>query len=340
MTGRPHLVLVGGFLGAGKTSLILAAARELAARGMRSAAILNDQGDSLVDTGLARAKGIAAGEVTGGCFCCRLSELVRVAGELRAYSPDVIFAEPVGSCTDLSATILQPLRHGDFELAPLTVLVDPLREQAILGGDDPHMKFLFEKQLGEADLVYYSKADIAPGGGRRKISARTGEGVANWLDEVLSGDHFPGRRVLDIDYEEYARAEAALAWLNFEGSIERQDPVSPAQMLGPVFDRIEAGLTENGIRIVHLKAICESGTGFVKAAICANGQEPEVEGNLDASPAYRHRLRLNLRALGEPGQVQRIVDESLGEFRGGRLTCFSPAPPRPERRIPEVVRGA
>jgi len=76
MTERPHLIIVGGFLGAGKTTLILAAA--LADRGLRSAIILNDQGESLADTELARASGFAAGEVTGGCFCCRFSEPIHI----------------------------------------------------------------------------------------------------------------------------------------------------------------------------------------------------------------------------------------------------------------------
>jgi len=42
----------------------------------------------------------------------------------------------------------------------------------------------------------------------------TGEGVREWLDEILFGSLEPGRTTLDIDYAHYARAEAALAWLN------------------------------------------------------------------------------------------------------------------------------
>ena len=102
-------MLVGGFLGAGKTSLILAAARVLERQGLRAAAILNDQGDDLVDTRIAREHGLAADQVAGGCFCCRFSDLLEAAERLEAYEPDVIFAEAVGSCTDLAATVLRPL---------------------------------------------------------------------------------------------------------------------------------------------------------------------------------------------------------------------------------------
>jgi hypothetical protein len=316
---------------------------------------MNDQGESLVDTRLAQEQGMEAGEVTGGCFCCRLSELVRVADQLRDYAPDVIFAEPVGSCADLSATILQPLCHSDFQLAPLTVLVDPAREQAIRLDPDPNMNFLFKKQLEEADLVCYTKSDlypaespgVAPGGAVRRISALTGQGVAAWLDEILSGRLSAGSRILDIDYEEYARAEAALAWLNFQATLELEVPLSPAMILGPLLDHIADDLIAADIALMHLKAIDDSPVGFLKAAICANGEEPQAEGDLDASPAAVHQIRLNLRAAAPPDPVRAIVERALhriapgqnkSRFTGWRLDCFSPAPPNPEQRIAEVRR--
>jgi CobW/HypB/UreG, nucleotide-binding domain len=88
MSSKPWVVLVGGFLGSGKTTLILAAARELQQRGLRSAMVWNDQGEDLVDSNYASLSGMHSGEVTGGCFCCRLSDLIagrdlcRAGGEL------------------------------------------------------------------------------------------------------------------------------------------------------------------------------------------------------------------------------------------------------------------
>ena len=73
---RPLVTVVGGFLGGGKTTLILKASRILAARGVRAAAVLNDQGDDLVDTELACRSGMAADQVAGGCFCCRFPDLL------------------------------------------------------------------------------------------------------------------------------------------------------------------------------------------------------------------------------------------------------------------------
>jgi Ni2+-binding GTPase involved in maturation of urease and hydrogenase len=338
MNERPHLIIVGGFLGAGKTTLILAAARLLRDRGLRSAIILNDQGESLVDTEFARSSGFDTAEVTGGCFCCRFSELIRIADQLRAHSPDVIFAEPVGSCTDLSATILHPIRqaYGDvFQLAPLTVLVDPSR-----GHDDQDISFLFQKQLEEADLVCVTKSDLYPdthlGMNTRQISARTGQGVAAWLDEIMSGKLTLSGKILEIDYDRYAQAEAALAWLNAEAVVACDPPISPAMLLGPLLDVLNRVLTDSRIPIVHLKALDHTPSGSLKAAFCGNGEEPSVEGMLDASPATSHHLLLNLRAVSSPEPVRDMVKrafETLPGLSSFRLNCFSPAAPKPEHRI-------
>lgn len=348
-SSKPWIVVVGGFLGAGKTTLLLAAARELEKRGLRSALILNDQGDALVDTELSALHGLKHGEVTGGCFCCRFSDLVDVMDTLRQHSPDVIFAEPVGSCTDISATTLLPLREYSetYRLAPFTVLADPARAKDLLGEDgEANMKFLFRKQLQEADIVCFTKSDISPEYPQissrpvRQVSAKTGQGVAAWLDEVLSGTLAAGSRLLDIDYEQYASAEAALAWLNLQVDIALEEPSSPSVVLGPLLDRLDADFTAADIVIVHLKAIIQSPTGFVKAAICANGQEPSAEGDLDASPALKHNLLLNLRALGDAEAVRKIVERNLhamdAQFSDLTISCFHPAPPKPERRVTDT----
>jgi CobW/HypB/UreG, nucleotide-binding domain len=346
---KPWVVLVGGFLGSGKTTLILAAARELQQRGLRSAMVWNDQGTDLVDSRYAALSGMHSGEVTGGCFCCRLSQLIDAIGDLRGYEPDVIFAEPVGSCTDLSATVLRPLLEYSetYQLSPLTVLVDPFRARAMLEeGADPDMRFLFDKQLQEADLVCFTKSDLYPDypelgiAHARQLSAKSGQGVAAWLNEVLSGEIAGGDQALEIDYSEYARAEAALAWLNLRAVFEPKGLLSPAMLLGPLLDHLDAALSAEKITIAHLKAIVTSPTGYLKAAICGNAQEPVVEGDFDASPAGKLELLLNLRAVGEPAHVRAIVEREIYKLDGGLthsdLDCFSPGAPVPERRIPKA----
>ena len=80
---------------------------------------------------------------------------------------DVLIAEPVGSCTDLSATIVQPLRdrfQKEFVIAPLSVMADPVRLADILDGGTaglhPSAAYIFRKQIEEADIIVISKTDL------------------------------------------------------------------------------------------------------------------------------------------------------------------------------------
>ena len=346
---KPWLVLVGGFLGAGKTTLLIAAAKELERRGFRTAIVLNDQGDALVDSDLVTRSKLRFGEVTGGCFCCKLSDLIEVMHELDDHRPDVIFAEPVGSCTDLSATTIRPLMEDGsrYRIAPLSVLVDPARAALLLAEDaDPDLSFLFRKQVAEADLICFTKSDlyselmagaIFEGRSTRQLSAKSGQGVVAWLDEVLSGSLAVGAEQLEIDYDRYAHAEAALVWLNLQAKLRYEEPRSNAVILGPLLAALDADFTSAGVAMVHLKAIVSSSTAFLKGALCANGEQPVLEGALDASPELEHDLLLNLRSLGTAEEVRGIVEQRVREAGGMvsdlRISCFHPAAPKPERRI-------
>lgn len=344
MTQRPVLALVGGFLGAGKTTLILRAAQMLQQQGTRVAVITNDQDEGLVDTRLVEAHGVGAREVAGACFCCRFSNLIEVARQLTVFQPEVIFAEPVGSCVDISATILQPLKawhDGQWRLAPYTVLVDPARARDL---HEPDVAFLFRHQVAEADILCLAKCDEPheepplPVPFDFRLSAATGAGVRDWLEEILRGNRLAGARILDVDYARYAEAEAALGWLNLQVDLKLPRALGPAAVAGPLLDSIDRRLTQAGIRIAHLKVFDRASTGYVKAGLCANGGEPVPDGDLTASPARRHELAVNLRALGDPQHLRAIVDAALGEF-GAAVTLrhagvFRPAAPRPEHRFP------
>jgi CobW/HypB/UreG, nucleotide-binding domain len=342
----PTVVVVGGMLGAGKTSLIVAASRRLVEQGRRVGVVTNDQGSGLVDTALVRAAHVPVAEVSGGCFCCRLSHLLSACDALAAERAEVIFAEPVGSCVDLAATVLRPLLRDEahrFRVAPLTVLVDPARAIEMTGtGRDADVAYLFRQQLDEADIVCFTKADAGvalpalDGVAGHAISAKTGQGVEAWLEHVLAPGPSAGSGLISVDYTRYAEAEAALAWLNWRARVDLESPQSPAVLVGALTERLETSLDAAGLSIVHVKVLDRSPTGYVRASVCAAGAEPVVEGTLDASPASWHDLTINARAIGDPAQLSRLVAESL-ESIAMRVEitareAFRPSPPQPERR--------
>lgn len=76
-------------------------------------------------------------EIGGGCFCCKSETRVEAMGSFSAkVQPQVLIGESVGSCTDLVSTVLGPLRsvyQTEYELAPLSILLEPFRAERIVG---------------------------------------------------------------------------------------------------------------------------------------------------------------------------------------------------------------
>src|SRR4026207_1247801 len=81
-TRTPRYIMIGGFLGAGKTTAIARLARYLTDQGLRVGLITNDQGSGLVDTAMLSARGFPVEEIAGGCFCCRFGSLTEAVQKL------------------------------------------------------------------------------------------------------------------------------------------------------------------------------------------------------------------------------------------------------------------
>ena len=97
-SAKARYVMIGGFLGAGKTTSVAKLARWFCDQGVRVGLITNDQGSHLVDTAMLATRGFPVEEIPGGCFCCRFNSLTDAADKLtRDARPDVFLAEPVGS---------------------------------------------------------------------------------------------------------------------------------------------------------------------------------------------------------------------------------------------------
>ncbi len=360
---RTRVILLSGFLGAGKTTTMIRAAKVLEAKGEKVAVVTNDQGSSLIDTALSRNNGLLTEEVAGGCFCCRFDDLLRTLLTLReTQQPDVIIAEAVGSCTDLSATVIQPLKHlyhEDFDMAPLTILVDPKRLLASFSrGDSPlfsdAVHYIFEKQLEEADMIVINKldqyaatdiktltavlTDRYPDALIQPISAARGDHmdllIQEWMTSTISGNH-----LLDLDYGKYAAGEAALAWLNLRGEATSSSAFPIKQWLTVFMNELEVYFILEKMAVAHLKILAEHDGGFAKASIVATGEDPVflVEGEEEALAI---RLVFNLRVETSPWRLDEVVKTALSavnsewklDFHLMHHECFQPAPPEPTYR--------
>jgi G3E family GTPase len=363
---KARYVMIGGFLGAGKTTSILRFAEWLAARGLKAGLVTNDQGGGLVDTALAQAHRMPVEEIVGGCFCCRFNSLVEAAESLvRHTAPDVLVAEPVGSCTDLVATVSLPLEqiYGDrFTVAPVSVVVDPLRAERVLGlaaaSLSEHVAYIYKKQLEEAEIIVVNKSDLvdgprlarlrgalaefAPAAVIHECSAREGAGLEPWFERMLAA---PSRAsaIAEIDYDEYAHGESLLGWLNAEVRIGAADAeeYDGTAMLVEVMTGVREALTRSAREIAHLKgtlAVEGDPSELAAANIVRTADAPAISHRL-AERVDIGRLLLNLRAEAAPEELEAAVRTALDAV-AVRLPCeilhlehFRPGRPVPTHRL-------
>lgn len=219
---KTKIIVLGGFLGAGKTTMLQNAAKRLAAQGHKVGLITNDQASELVDTRFLTAYGSSVAEVSGSCFCCNFHGFSDALCSLKEQGAQVIIAEPVGSCTDLSATIMQPMKERlgyEFSIAPLSVLADAGRLKEILAGGNSGLHesaaYIVRKQLEEADYIVVNKIDLYSDGEIEElvnqarsafpcakvltVSAQEDINVSEWLEDVMVAEAAGGHLLKDID---------------------------------------------------------------------------------------------------------------------------------------------
>jgi G3E family GTPase len=362
---KTKLILVGGFLGAGKTTLLWEAARRLIAQGRTVGLVTNDQAPDLVDTALLSRSGAGVREVSGSCFCCNFGGFMDAVQSLTRQGADIVIAEPVGSCTDLSATILQPVKdkYPEIDLAPLTVLADPerVREVLHLQGSLMHSSALYilGLQMEEADLILLNKVDTIgadkrtamietlrgtfPASDIGAISARTGEGLDSWLEAVLHGKQ-AGKRIVEVDYDRYAEGEAVLGWLNAvvllqsTGGTTEWDKYARnlMELLHETFKRENA-------EIGHVKLVLESDGGECVANLTRLGGAVVLRGG-ESLRGGQASLVLNARVQMAPEKLETIVRAALGASGESgvwatirTLRCLMPGRPNPTHRYSSTV---
>ena len=362
-----HIIFIGGFLGAGKTTLMFEAAKRLTAKGKRTGLITNDQAPELVDTALLRTTGSDVTEVSGSCFCCNFPGLSHAIASL---DTEVVLAEPVGSCTDLAATILRPLKaqqskisnlKSKIAVAPLSVLVDPKRLKGILDGNSAGLHdssaYIFRKQLEEADFILLTKADTLdektlselgvrmasafPTAEVFTVSAKQGTGLDAWLDAVMTRTE-TGKHVIEVDYDTYAEGEAVLGWLNATYELTSAQATDWKAFAESLLNGLSHTFDAMPAAVGHVKLAIASNESLATMNLVGTHETLEVHG---ASPhGTLAKLTLNARVQMTPEQLEAIVRDHMTKTCASTVTarpialrCLSPGYPNPTYRYTSVI---
>lgn len=359
-----RFILLGGFLGAGKTTTIARLARHYQSQGLKVGVVTNDQADDLVDSHSLRAQGFDVGEVAGACFCCKFNDLATTLDQLGdQLHPDVILAEPVGSCTDLVATVIRPLMahsRRPLDIAPYGVLLKPSHGLRILrnqpnSGFSPQAAYIFRKQIEEADFVVINRIDQLaaveveeleqllaaefPGRPVLRISAKTGDGFASLVDFLGQHGRF-GQRVMDVDYDTYAAGEAELGWLNAHVDVSSHKPIDVDPLLLDVVRRLERALAADHAETAHLKVIGMANGLYGVANLVSSFTDPELSLRSQAQEK-EVQLVVNARVAISPERLEELVkkhvaaacDDIQVAAKFTQFVSFRPGRPVPTHRM-------
>jgi Ni2+-binding GTPase involved in maturation of urease and hydrogenase len=358
-----RLHLVGGFLGGGKTTAIVGASKRLMSRGARVGVVTNDQGRYLVDTAFVSSARVPAVEVTGGCFCCHYDDLEARLDELeRTAMPHAIFAESVGSCADLVATVIKPLadlKRISTELTTFSVFTDirllkrRLEDQPMPFSEN--VVYIFDKQIEEAGLLILNKADLLdPEEARRvermararypskavRLQNSLDDGAIDtwlWLLETKEGAASTG--AIEIDYQRYGAGEAELAWLDQKirlAAPQGRLREAVVALIGGLLD----GIREHRLPIGHVKFLVRCGDEEVKIGATASDdaawrdEVPPIFGK-DVTVVVNARVQTDATLLGELARAALEQAQSQTGARCLELTTdfFHPGFPRPTHRM-------
>ncbi|MHB8807581.1 MAG: GTP-binding protein [Anaerolineaceae bacterium] len=362
--------LVGGFLGSGKTTAISQAAKILVQQKKRVGIITNDQGKHLVDTAFYRAQDFPALEVTGGCFCCNFNDLGdQIEKIVKDYNPDVLFAESVGSCADIVATVVKPLQEirADLgEAASYTVFCDVrLLERHLLGEEMPFnddVTYIFAKQIEEAGILILNKIDLLGQERAEKVvdlarehypqaviyvqNSLDAEQVKQWVDLIQKGERFSPPSTLDIDYERYARGEGGMVWIDKHYSLEL-DTITKRDTLAEIILQLAQAINDEQPIAGHLKFHIQSNQKSIKVSIPTlqvmdDAFRIHVHNEVATLPTGNVEMWVNALLVGSVEQLEKQINEIfinktaelLIELKELESFAKIPGYPKPTYRLP------
>ena len=226
-----------------------------------------------------------------------------------------------------------------------------------ISGIHPSAAYISRKQLEESDIILISKTDLMepaeidsmkekvkilfPDSEVMTISSVSGEGVAEWLKEVMNRTN-AGQRIAEVDYDVYAEGEAVLGWLNctIEISGEMTDWDAFAKKLMKDFS---SQFDEMKAYVGHVKMNLESGANYIIGNLTGKANTLNFRGS--AGQGLKARLTFNARVEMSPDTLEQIVHKTLRANLKGNLKaktiafkCLSPGRPNPTFRFDHIVQ--
>ena len=346
---KAKFMVVSGFLGAGKTTSMIAFTRCINDKYGKSSIIANDLGaKNLVDADYTATTDLSITEITGDCICYQTENLVDKLNRLASQGADVIMSDIPGCGIGALDHVYLKLKDeypGEFDLMPFTCVVDPERLRMVLPERasinlPEEMRFLLDAQMAEADLIVLNKTDMLSGEEIAAdvdfiktaypdipvmtMSAKTNEGVEAVVDYLMSHEAAAEHREIGYGSPEFIAAEEKMCWYNRRFFAKRNDEanIDFNAVVDDFLEAIRYGLIEAKRNVPHLKLFAAGeGEDFVKASLVGVDYDIDYERELEHEYTALS-IVVNARAVCESETMASIVDEAIKDIEAKHdLSC-------------------
>jgi len=306
-----ELIVISGFLGSGKTSLLLTLAKAFTEKGSKVAIIENEVSKDGVDGEQLKAEGLDVREIYAGCICCSLRiNLIQALLELeREVDPDVVFLEPSGVAGPKQVQNCLCGYGGEIGKQTFVVVADAKRLPAIRNFSLP----LIHDGLEIADLVAINKSDLVTGEQLQDlerrvrevnpdvellcVSAKDGTGLDELTEKITAR---PAEKPVDAPAEHATSGDLPDAAI-FAATVTVDAPAEDAEsqikeMLRSLSRTLGA---EEGLLIGHLKAILKTKpVGYAVFSVTSENGEPTRKGRMPNGPLNQLTVTVNAIVYG------------------------------------------
>lgn len=319
------VIIIGGFLGSGKTTTLLSLGRHMVEKGHRVAIIVNEIGEVGVDGETLSGSGLIAKELTSGCICCtlRISMEYTLQTLEEEYDPDVLIIEPTGIALPLQIKEHVALMGlPDLSFAPVVTIVDASRFDVELS----QVPKFITTQIEEAEVLCVNKIDLVdretlvsvtgrlmdlnPDALIVEFSARRADAQFMRFIDLLAGEgtaRHAGENRNSIELSQVSSYSGKYS-IDTHG-LDRNDVAAMIlKVLEEVKEKIEL---INPAFIGHVKISLSLGKDLVKGSLTSSQGQPLVE--IFESPGQDHE---QLKFLSAVTQVSRsdlicIIDSAI-----------------------------
>ena len=339
------VLIIGGFLGSGKTTTIYNLIQKMAAEKKKVALIVNEVGEFGIDGKTLEIAGIPSKEITDGCICCSLTYGLEITvSELAEnYNPDILIIEPTG--LSFPGQIRDELLNMNvmMSFAPVVTLVDVSR----FTDEVRQMPKFVEQQLKETDMIGINKTDLVDAGKIKtvemflksmskeayifKMSAKD-EKAAESIYKILFEEKYDEiekpeavKKLEKINSIEYSNVSTYSGAYKVTGKLTAADA---GKLLENIITAAKGDIgDENPSFVGHIKMAVKVDDTFVKVSYTAGQDDRKVEAEYMSQEKEETDGKYDLIFLAavtnvEKEKVVEIVDRAFNVFLSAKKMEF------------------